>query len=327
MAVRGANVALSDSMSNALISGYVRGTNATTKPFLLTRVGNAESIVAYYVYNNDWDALEKDHPGILNELRINAGVYPVTKEMVEFYTQEYTDAIRKSTIIGRWGVSGTFLQARQKNRFHIYQDMLIQNLFLAENGYQKIGDIAPRYTPIHIVHPRALSVTESVYARIQPTWARYLTGKRVLFVSPFAKTMEMQYGKRELLWPKQYIADILPEMRPVFVRAPFSAAGNTPHDSWRTSLEKTDEAIKSVGHFDVALLSCGAYGMPLANRIHQRNMSAIYVGGALQLSFGIKGRRWEGWAFFKEFVNEHWVRPSADETPDHARLIEGATYW
>ena len=45
--------------------------------------------------------------------------------------------------------------------------------------------------------------------------------------------------------------------------------------------------------FDVAIIGCGAYGMPLAAMLKQAGKQAIHLGGATQLLFGIKGKRWE----------------------------------
>ena len=45
--------------------------------------------------------------------------------------------------------------------------------------------------------------------------------------------------------------------------------------------------------FDIALLGCGCYGHPLCDFIrNELNKSAIYVGGGLQLLFGVMGKRW-----------------------------------
>ena len=51
------------------------------------------------------------------------------------------------------------------------------------------------------------------------------------------------------------------------------------------------------------------------------------MGGATQILFGIKGRRWEEIPFFQNLINEYWVRPSIDETPSKANLVEDACYW
>ena len=41
--------------------------------------------------------------------------------------------------------------------------------------------------------------------------------------------------------------------------------------------------------FDIALIGCGAYGMPLAVRLKQAGKQAVHIGGSLQLLSGIIG--------------------------------------
>ena len=68
--------------------------------------------------------------------------------------------------------------------------------------------------------------------------------------------------------------------------------------------------------------------LPLAAYIRGNlSRSAIYVGGGLQLMFGITGSRWLGRADMKPLVNEFWVRPSASETPVNAIQFERASYF
>ena len=58
------------------------------------------------------------------------------------------------------------------------------------------------------------------------------------------------------------------------------------------------------------------------------NRSAIYHGADLQLWFGIYGRRWAALGKMNlSFSMEHWVRPTAAETPTGANIVEGGTYW
>ena len=69
-------------------------------------------------------------------------------------------------------------------------------------------------------------------------------------------------------------------------------------------------------------------GLPLAAYIRGNlSRSAIYVGGGLQLMFGITGSRWLGRPDMKPLVNEFWVRPSASETPVNAIQFERASYF
>ena len=61
----------------------------------------------------------------------------------------------------------------------------------------------------------------------------------------------------------------------------------------------------------LALLGCGAYGMAVFPYIKALPFrpSAIYVGGALQLWFGIQGERWhrEGYTSWTKHYNTHWT--------------------
>ena len=54
---------------------------------------------------------------------------------------------------------------------------------------------------------------------------------------------------------------------------------------------------------------------------------AVQLGGALQLLFGIRGRRWEASPRFQQLMNSRWVRPSLAETPAGADQVDGRCYW
>ena len=81
--------------------------------------------------------------------------------------------------------------------------------------------------------------------------------------------------------------------------------------------------------FDVALIGCGCYGLPLAAHVKSLGKSAVHMGGALQLLFGIRGKRWDAAGDWVEqgLFNEHWVRPSDEETPQKSSGVEGGCYW
>ena len=83
--------------------------------------------------------------------------------------------------------------------------------------------------------------------------------------------------------------------------------------------------------FDIALLGCGGYGLPLCNFIKMdMNKSAIYIGGGLQLLFGVMGRRWENRDDWKKIIRDNdtkFIRPSGDEIIKNKHVIEGGCYW
>ena len=82
--------------------------------------------------------------------------------------------------------------------------------------------------------------------------------------------------------------------------------------------------------FDIAILGCGAYGLPLAAKIKQAGKQAIHLGGVTQILFGIKGKRWEemeDYRYIKNLMNDAWVYPNVQDTPKNAKIVEGGCYW
>ena len=134
-----------------------------------------------------------------------------------------------------------------------------------------------------------------------------MKGRKVLVVHPFKELIQQQYARRKEIFPDK---EILPDFDLKVVKAIQSSGDTTPEDyqNWSEALDALyNQCMKS--DFQVALLSCGSYAVPLAARLKAAGKQAIVVGGMLQLMFGIKGARWE--ASRPDIVamyNEAWVR-------------------
>ena len=157
-------------------------------------------------------------------------------------------------------------------------------------------------------------------------WTAALRWRRVLIVHPFADTIRDQYSKHargNLLWPET----VLPrDLDLVVVKVP-SSLGRDANGTWSAALRETKAAIDRVFPVDAALLGCGAYGLPLAAHVVSRGASAVYVGGGLQLLFGIMGKRWADRAEIGAVARASWVWPAPAETPPRAEIVEGGAYW
>ena len=116
-----------------------------------------------------------------------------------------------------------------------------------------------------------------------------------------------------------------------FVKPPQTLAGNHGDRDWQLNLPDFIDAIKSAGDFDIALVSCGGYGTPTVEYIHKKfNRHAVYVGGALQLFFGIIGERWRENKTIMSFYRENngfWISPFLSDVPRNAVNVEGGCYW
>jgi len=65
--------------------------------------------------------------------------------------------------------------------------------------------------------------------------------------------------------------------------------------------------------------------MLIADHIFKSGKSVMYIGGALQLFFGVIGKRWFTNKDILKFVNDDWIRP--DEKPDNFKKVEQGCYW
>lgn len=168
-------------------------------------------------------------------------------------------------------------------------------------------------------------------------WTRVLRGKKVLVVHPFVKTIFSQYHNREKLFRNK---EVLPEFKELLLVKAIQSAGNGDGNDFKNWFEALDFMKKEIDKvdYDICLIGAGAYGMPLAAHVKRNGKQAVHLGGALQLLFGIKGKRWESnsygvkeWGIpygsYSNLINEYWVRPSDEEKPLNVEIVEGACYW
>lgn len=157
-------------------------------------------------------------------------------------------------------------------------------------------------------------------------WTSALISKKVLIVHPFETTINHQYyNNRKKIFSKN---TILPEFNIITYRSVQTIAGQRDDrfQSWFEALDFMTDEIKHID-FDIAILGCGAYGLPLACRIKNMGKQAIHLGGVTQILFGIKGRRWEKDKAVSGLFNEYWVNPREDERPREANSVENGCYW
>lgn len=159
----------------------------------------------------------------------------------------------------------------------------------------------------------------------QYPWTKALKGKKVLVVHPFEKSIIKQYKRREKLFKNP---DTLPEFELLTIKAVQSIGGvcEEGYRDWSEALDAMTAQIRDID-FDVALIGCGAYGLPLAARVKKMGKIAVHMGGDIQMLFGIMGKRWEDNPAIREIRKEYWVHPDISERPEAADKVEGGCYW
>ena len=234
----------------------------------------------------------KGHYGRLSlkEAHQFSGIFPVTPSLLSRFAEIYSAALGEVDLLGFWPTS--------------YQARWLASL-----------PSPPLLAPLESLEP---------YFHPKP-WTAALAGRRVLVVHPFARSIASQYRhRRQSLFANP---EILPEFELDLLAPPQTLAPDTGgYADWQAALETlASQALERP--FDVALLGCGAYGMPLGAAIKCDGRQAIHLGGSLQLLFGIRGRRWDALPSFQPLFNDAWIRPSAEETPLRAEAVDAGCYW
>ncbi|NCR59480.1 MAG: hypothetical protein GPJ01_17625 [Microcystis aeruginosa LL13-06] len=180
-----------------------------------------------------------------------------------------------------------------------------------------------------VIRQSCLEATLVNLATLEPyyhdnPWSIKLKDRKVLVIHPFTSTISEQYRKhREVLFKNQ---DILPQFELITFKSVQSISGTrTDFNTWFDAYDWMRDQIKQYD-FDIAIIGCGAYGLPLAAYVKSLGKKAVHLGGATQILFGIRGKRWDEHPFFQSLYNQYWVRPTSEETPQsYIRGEKG--YW
>ncbi|MCC8138942.1 MAG: hypothetical protein LIO67_01390 [Lachnospiraceae bacterium] len=157
-------------------------------------------------------------------------------------------------------------------------------------------------------------------------WSSALKNRKVLVIHPFEDSIRKQYKKRKELFKG---ADILPEFDLITIKAVQTQgdAVDSRFANWFEALDYMKSEIDKLD-FDIALIGCGAYGLPLGAYIKEKRQKvAIHLGGDVQLLFGIMGKRWEDNPRVSSLRNEFWIYPDETERPAGAGKVENGCYW
>lgn len=243
------------------------------------------------LWNSDVLHNQKKQDEILNQMKNNSGFFPQDQNLLRRFTDLMKQSCGRIDLFGVW--------------FNMMEDYVIDRY----GGTCELTELSA-LEPWYLEHP----------------WTRALQGKRILMMHPFADTMKKQYKKREKLFENP---EILPEFGALYTVKAVQTIAGVKDDRFQNWFEAFDwmyeEAMKT--DFEVAIIGCGAYGLPLAAKIKEAGRCAVHMGGATQLLFGIKGRRWDNHPVIGKLYNEHWVRPAENEKPAGAEGVEEGCYW
>lgn len=284
--------------ANSFISNLILGEN----PCMIARFGSTEldamlaierfekfSFVERFVESCQYKTLNLWNSPPVQELQTLSGFFPLNKKTLEKFLVVMKDAVEELDLLGSW--------------------------LPLETRYTQRNPSLPACALEHL----------EPYFHDDP-WSMCLAGKRVLVIHPFADLIKKQYADNRLnIFSDQRV---LPEFSLSAIEAVQTLAGEKDRrfSDWFDALDWMEgEALTT--DFDVAIIGCGAYGFPLASRLKKHGKKSIHLGGATQILFGIKGKRWDDRIEFSSMYNQYWVRPGGQGRPGNYQAVDGGCYW
>lgn len=212
-----------------------------------------------------------------------------------------------------------FFPITKKNIIKFYHRMI--------NDTKQI-DLLGSWCPEEVSFKKELKgITKTKLSDLEPffhkkPWTTALEGKKILVIHPFTKTISKQYKIRKKLFKNH---TILPKFSLKTLQAIQTIGGESDRfENWFEALEYMEKKISSI-EFDIAIIGCGAYGLPLAAYVKRLGKKAVHLGGSTQLLFGIKGKRWEENKF--PLINKYWIKPDKEKKPKNYKKVENGCYW
>lgn len=285
-------------------SDLIKAGLESEKPFAVSRFGYSELralLTFLHIQENSSRSYklfsfikgEKVEPWWTNNtlkiITYNAGVFPMEMEVIEKFCRLTLTDMQEIDVLGSW-----------------------------LGGESRIKQMMP--------HAKFMRFFDFYHFLHDAPWTAGLGGKKVLVVHPFSKSIQQQFKIKDKIFSG---AHTLPDFELITYKAVQSIAGNRPSGfaNWFQALDSMKSDFAAMD-FDVAILGCGAYGMPLASFIKRDlKKKAIHLGGNTQILFGIKGSRWETDSKFTHVFNQHWIKPLPEETPAGHRTIDRNCYW
>jgi len=247
---------------------------------------------------------------IRKNLHIGAGVWPATDESLDKWAKEYMETL--GLLDG--------LAAGWYRPFADSESVLLD--YAAPQAFR---------TPLRSLEP--------YYSMPNHRWTAALSGKRVAVISSFAETIQNQVESAErmhTIWNCLREPDTILSVTATWIPIrtyfpPEVSLGDSTQwpegiNNWDEAATYIVEAVKASGA-TVAIIGCGGLGMIIGGRLKALGISAVVMGGAIQVLFGIKGRRWEKHEVISKFWGPSWVWPKESETPRGSFQIEGGCYW
>lgn len=292
---------------------------ANNEPIIIGKIGAIELQIIYQTILISRKMLNDYHPQIRYEAINTAGMHPPNNNTFSIFTNAYLEAIKEVNVLASWN------------------DNLLQ---VEEMLWNQFININTNTRPTEIKGIVDLTSLESFYTTPDYWWQNLYKNKTILIISPFTKSIskQLEYSQRDKVWSGKWnnFWDKSINFKYIKFSHPYATLSKKEQEQYPPTfidvIEKYKKEINQIGDFDIAVVGAGCYSISLCSYIKTHTQhTAFHLGGGLQMMFGVYGNRWfqngNPSDFFKEYINEHWIRPSGDEVPEGFRKQENGAYF
>ena len=288
---------------NHILFNYIKQKLDNNKSFIIPRIAGVEN---NYAVEADVSKKPITPQGMeyinraLGVMKNNAGIKLTSLESIKKYSQMYMESFQLCDMYSAWEPHGD-----------VYKYI--------ENSHNYIKY---KYSNKQPIWAFALDIFH--YIKYQP-WTYALANKRILIISSFEDSIKEKIPIREEI----YGIDLFPGCEITTIKPP-QTQGSEDSEEFDKELDIFFTKLNEIKDtYDIALVSAGGYGNLICAHIYKSGKSAIYVGGVLQMYFGILGNRWlkERSDIVRLYMNLHWSRPKEHEKPKNHNMVENSCYW
>ena len=279
------------------------------------KIGAIELQLIHQTVLIDVKKLDNYLPYLKYEVTNAAGLYPENDEMFKSFVNQYLEAIKDLEVLASW------------NDSMLSVEEWVYNIFINPKELINIGIVD-------------LTSFESFYTDSKYWWQTLFENKTILIISPFIDSIsdQLELNQRDKVWTGKWKNFWPSSIRFKYLKFPHPYTTQTPQiqstypKTYKQLINEYKQKINEVGMFDIALIGTGCYSIILGSYIKKElKRSAFHLGGGLQMMFGVYGNRWfqngNMSEFFKQYINEHWTRPSDNEKPSGYKKQENGAYF
>lgn len=298
----------------------------TSTPIFISRFGGSDSnlIIEYFKLKKSKITIDKmlTNTAFINLLNITKkynGYFDKTDNPLNIikFCENYIDYYKNSDqicIALSYYLSKYYI--KDNSQYYLKYSKEYEDIY---NIFEK--EIFKTNTVLHNYH----NIIESINPFLK-AFKIFAEGKKILIISPFDKTIHLQKKNlNNFIKNYQFPNFILLTYNTPITYNYVDNNNNTillqqlNDNDWFQTVDRMCNDISNL-NFDIALLSCGSYSMPLGNFIKKLGKKAIYVGGVLQLFFGILGDRYNH-DWLKFIINKEYYIQATELSMEQREIL------